>query len=42
MTLQKTSMHSRRLKTVPGENSHSEVVKDHKGNEKNVIIFSDR
>ena len=30
----------RRLKTVPGENSYSEVVKDHKGNENNIAIFS--
>ena len=31
----------RRLKTVPGENLYSEVVKDHKGNESNIVIFSD-
>ena len=31
----------RRLKAVPGENSYSEVVKDHKGNESNIVIFSD-
>ena len=30
----------RRLKTAPGENSYSKVVKDHKGNEKNILIFS--
>ena len=30
-----------RLKTVPGENSYSEVVRDHKGNENNIVIFSD-
>ena len=35
-------MHFGRLKAVPGENSHNEVVKDHKGNENNIIIFSDR
>ena len=31
----------RRSKTAPGENSYSEVVKDHKGNENNIVIFSD-
>ena len=31
----------RRLKTLPGENSYSEVVKDHKGNGSNIVIFSD-
>ena len=31
----------RRLKAVPGENSYSKVVKDHKGNENNIVIFSD-
>ena len=31
----------RRLKAVPGENSYNEVVKDHKGNESNIVIFSD-
>ena len=30
-----------RLKIVLGEDSHSEVVKDHKGNESNIAIFSD-
>ena len=29
----------RRLKTVPGENLYSEVVKDHKGNDSNIVIF---
>ena len=31
----------RRSKAVPGENSYSELVKDHKGNENNIVIFSD-
>ena len=31
----------RRLKTVPGENSYNDVAKDHKGNENNIVIFSD-
>ena len=31
----------RRLKAVPGENSYSKVVKDHKGNENNIVIFRD-
>ena len=30
----------RRLKTAPGENSYSKVVKDHKGKENNIVIFS--
>ena len=30
----------RRLKTLRGENSFSEVVNDHKGNENNIIVFS--
>ena len=30
----------RRLKTLRGENSFSEEVKDHKGNENNIIVFS--
>ena len=31
----------RRLKAVPGENSYSKVAKDNKGNEGNIVIFSD-
>ena len=31
----------RRLKIVPGENSYNDVAKDHKGNENNIVIFSD-
>ena len=30
-----------RFKTEPGENLYSDVVKDHKGNENNIVIFSD-
>ena len=30
----------RRLKAVPGENSYNKVVKDNKGNEGNIVIFS--
>ena len=30
----------RRLKTVHRETSYSDVLKDHKGNENNVIIFN--
>ena len=33
--------HFRRLKTAPRENLYSEVVKDHKRNENNIVIFSD-
>ena len=29
-----------RLETVPGENLYSSVVKDHIGNENNIVIFS--
>ena len=29
-----------RLKTVPIENSNSFLVKDHKGKENNIVIFS--
>ena len=30
----------RSLKTVPGENSYNDVVKDCKGNENKIVIFS--
>ena len=31
-----------RLKTVLGENSYSNIVKDHNGNKNNIVVFIDR